>query len=444
MKCNILLLGMLLLVSLASATETTCNSCEDCSAKLSGSYDVVKLAVDIANHSGTCIEFNASNVEFDCQGHEITGSTGGQQYYGILAEGKDNIAIKNCVIAGYAINGFAIYLNDTHNSTLNNNTVSDSGEGIVLENSTHNDITNNKINNTNWAIDSWQSSFNRIINNTIFNTTGVEVIGFGNICFAINIMNSNSNLIDNNYVSGTTAADFAVGIYISTWEGSLESADNNIITNNEIYNTIASGTDNPSFGIYAYYSSNNTLTNNTINLNGRGTALLFSSGNTITDNEMSNNAFYGIALHSSSNDNTLTGNTMNNNGHAGIWVYNSSNGNITNNTLESNNDTGIRLSDSNNNTLNSNRACYNTESDFKMYGGSGNSGDYNTCDTTYEWSDEGAARCTYTCSGECIKGDADCDGAVSDFELLDYIDLWGSGEVSDFDLLAAIESWANG
>jgi len=45
--------------------------------------------------------------------------------------------------------------------------------------------------------------------------------------------------------------------------------------------------------------------------------------------------------------------------------------------------------------------------------------------------------------GECPKGDANCDGTVSDFELLDYIDLWVQGEVSDFDLLEAIDNWAS-
>jgi len=42
-----------------------------------------------------------------------------------------------------------------------------------------------------------------------------------------------------------------------------------------------------------------------------------------------------------------------------------------------------------------------------------------------------------------VKGDADCDGTVSDFELLAYINDWSIGLVLDFDLLAAINNWAN-
>jgi len=48
---------------------------------------------------------------------------------------------------------------------------------------------------------------------------------------------------------------------------------------------------------------------------------------------------------------------------------------------------------------------------------------------------------TTTISGECLKGDTNCDGTVSDFELLNYIDLWVNGQVDDFDLLKAIDNW---
>jgi len=41
-----------------------------------------------------------------------------------------------------------------------------------------------------------------------------------------------------------------------------------------------------------------------------------------------------------------------------------------------------------------------------------------------------------------LKGDSDCDGSVSDFELLSYIDQWVQGSVGDFDVLEAIGNWA--
>ncbi|MBU4406814.1 MAG: right-handed parallel beta-helix repeat-containing protein [Candidatus Altiarchaeota archaeon] len=52
---------------------------------------------------------------------------------------------------------------------------------------------------------------------------------------------------------------------------------------------------------------------------------------------------------------------------------------------------------------------------------------------------------TFVCEAPILEpiADADCDGAVSDFELLGYIVLWNQGEVDDFDLLNAIDAWAS-
>ncbi len=42
-----------------------------------------------------------------------------------------------------------------------------------------------------------------------------------------------------------------------------------------------------------------------------------------------------------------------------------------------------------------------------------------------------------------LKGDtSSCDGEVSDFELLEYINKWAQELVGDFDLLDAIKNWA--
>ena len=50
---------------------------------------------------------------------------------------------------------------------------------------------------------------------------------------------------------------------------------------------------------------------------------------------------------------------------------------------------------------------------------------------------------TTTTSKDYLKGDLNCDGEVSDFELLDYVDQWVQGLVNDLDLLAAINNWAS-
>ena len=51
---------------------------------------------------------------------------------------------------------------------------------------------------------------------------------------------------------------------------------------------------------------------------------------------------------------------------------------------------------------------------------------------------------TTTIPGGCplLGDDEPCDGTVSDFELLNFIEQWVLGDASDFDLLAAIGNWA--
>lgn len=51
----------------------------------------------------------------------------------------------------------------------------------------------------------------------------------------------------------------------------------------------------------------------------------------------------------------------------------------------------------------------------------------------------------YPLDGCSVKGDTPpCDGKISDFELLDYIEEWAKNMVSDFDLLEAIDNWTKG
>jgi parallel beta-helix repeat protein len=55
---------------------TTCDSCSDCTSKLSRGYKLVKLNNSISS-SNTCITINSNNTIFDCQGHTINGSGSG-------------------------------------------------------------------------------------------------------------------------------------------------------------------------------------------------------------------------------------------------------------------------------------------------------------------------------------------------------------------------------
>ncbi len=52
--------------------ETTCDSCEDCEAKINGEYDLVRLTKDLEYEERNCLNIiELKNKIFDCQGYRI-------------------------------------------------------------------------------------------------------------------------------------------------------------------------------------------------------------------------------------------------------------------------------------------------------------------------------------------------------------------------------------
>jgi len=419
-------------VNNASGGETIC--VKDGNYSENVDVNTANLTIQSENGAANCV-VNATNSSdhvfyvtadwVNITGFTVENATGSNAT-GVYLYGVNHCNISNNVMCSNNMGG--IYLNATHNSTLDNNTVSHSLAGIGLENSTYNNVTNSNISNTSYAIAVWRlSHFNRVINNTIFNTTGVVAPPHGVLGWAIELMDSSNNLIDNNRVYNTTAsgddAD-AVGIcvmaytapannntitnnelYNTTASGMNASAmgicvmaytapaDNNTITNNGLYNATASGsgytagfgiyvmnaTDNKlmhntvssnDYGIILAFSSNNTLENNTAWNNSEGIHLGSSSNNTLTSNTANSNNYYGIILEHTSNNNNLTNNTANSN-DCGIWVS-SSNNNLTNNTANSNDEVGIYLYSSSNDTLESNTANSNEYGIYLLFGSNNN------------------------------------------------------------------------
>ena len=144
----------------------------------------------------------------------------------------------------------------------------------------------------------------------------------------------------NNTLINNTASDkyYGAGIYL------VHSSNNTLISNIALTNE---------YGIYLYYSSNNTLTNNAASNSECGIYLFHSSNNTLTNNNASRNLYEGIYLPFSSN-NTLMNNIANSNNRYGIYLRSASNNTLTNNTASDNHGFGIYLSSSSSNLIHNN------------------------------------------------------------------------------------------
>ena len=161
-----------------------------------------------------------------------------------------NSVIQNIYLAG-------IFLSESINNIVYNNTIQDSKCGIYLAYSSNNSVHNNVIRDNKHGIYLWGS-----INNII-----------------------RSNVIRKN--------DF--GIYFFWFSG------NSAICNNVIC-------DNRYDGIYLYFSSNNIIRNNMIQGNGaNGICLLGSSGNVLLNNTFLNDSLFVLASY----NNVIEGNTVN-------------------------------------------------------------------------------------------------------------------------------------
>ena len=122
----------------------------------------------------------------------------------------------------------------------------------------------------------------------------------------------------------------------------LYNSSTNNITHNNIFNA--------NEGIYLHRSVNNSLTGNNVSKGYDGIYLYLSEYNNVTDNIAESNLRLGIILYFSGN-NTLRNNSINLNQNQGILIYGSDYNNVTENTIKSNQDYGILLSNTGNNSI---------------------------------------------------------------------------------------------
>jgi len=385
---------LLILIGISIGLETTCNSCEDCSLALTGSYDRVNLTQDILNHSGNCIDFNGSSVIFDCNGHAVHGDWPFDVDYGIRLIGN-NSAIRNCSI-GYF--WYGIWVAGAHDNEISYSTMFLNGySGLALTQADNSTLEKNVIGFNSYGL-GILSSYDTVINeNTVCanlvsdifleNSTGT---GDNNTCYNAHNWNDQGTTDCTNLCCVAPVDDFYVrkdtilcpGVYNVS---DLGASGVLIINSSDITLDCQNATlvgDMAGVGINNDGFDHVTIKNcNVTDYNGAGIGLKNTRYNNITNNYVAGNNGLGIALQNA------------------YRTY------VRNNTALFNRE-GISMHDSVENRLEYNKVCANVELDIRDTNGTSNTGGRNTCNRTLNWDDSGATGCRFACD-VCLDSDGD-------------------------------------
>ncbi|MEM4243044.1 MAG: right-handed parallel beta-helix repeat-containing protein, partial [Candidatus Woesearchaeota archaeon] len=232
-------------------------------------YQSITLANDLSSLT-SCITFGNDSIYLDCNGHIIYYNNGsGSDDRGIIAIGRENITVRNCIIkdpTSGGTNNYAIYLEKVSSSVVVNNTMyancTTSCNGMVLRNSSEGNIVANNtiitLNQVSYNVEVDNSSTNAIVGNTIIaNSSGNTQVG-------IRLRDSHSSNISYNNISIMGNSN---NVCIE-----LRNAENNSIENNTIIN-YGSGDNNHGMLLWDN-SSNNSVVMNAIRASSTGNAIM--------------------------------------------------------------------------------------------------------------------------------------------------------------------------
>ena len=344
-----------------------CDSCEDCSAKLDGSYDVVRLTTDLTDVSGECVLFGADHTTFDCQGHAIEGENADEFSYGVRIEGHSGNTIRNCTISGPES---GISLINAYDSQILTNTVTSSRSGIHLSNSHNNTLSGNQLGQNQYGVLLASSDANNLTGNTICkqqqqdiyaphptsgNTRSANKCDFilnwngderASVCDQSCTPNVPTTCSDATNCQAALNGDFSLvtltkdltipaGLNVAGNHLTLDCAGHTIAGAESgagvlIDNRIGVGVRNCTIegfgaGVELRSSFLCTIQTNDINLNrvgvrlGASDPLIEVQDNTISNNSLGTNNLYGLVLDDAS-ENNITSNVITNNGLYGLWV----------------------------------------------------------------------------------------------------------------------------
>ena len=293
--------------------------------------------------SGAGLIIGANNITINGSGYTITGNKSAcdctEGMYPPLSSTSQAIPAKHSAI-----------LSDQDNVVIKNLKIKDFCDGIGLSRTDNNTVTGCSISNC---------------GKNGVSTHGIHMGGTNNCTIT-------KNEIFNTIGTGDGCGDGGNGIFM---HGEIDAGGdwNNITYNNLSYN-------NKSGFFMKFTPMHNIISNNIATGNGEGGIVPMckkSNYNIIERNNASGNAYYGIYI--GGKNNTIRYNTVNNNGYYGINLD--------------------RSDGSYNNELYENTVCGNGVADIRTCGPEchGNHGDNNTCDTTYNYDDEGTTGCSYAC-----------------------------------------------
>jgi parallel beta-helix repeat protein len=365
---------------------------------------------------------------------DISNSVDGKPIYywknqigGIIPNDAGQVILANCVDVGVenlelTNSSAVIELGFSTNNMINDNIMSSNNQyGIYLYQSANNDIINNSILNKQHGIYIYESNGNNILGN---NASTNDVAIYLEISNGNNIMRNNASYNDdgiylkesigNNISDNNAINNIDHGIYI------YDSSNNNITNNNASHNenygiflerssgieVIGNNASNNDYGIYLKYSNQNNISDNrmiengifisgnllihwnshninTSNIvnnkpvyywkdqmggtipNGAGQVILANCMNIIITNQILANSSVGIEIGFSSNNYIKSNNISSN--LFGIYLYKSNENNISLNDANNNIEYGIYLSSSNENNISHNNISINTKDGIYLY-----------------------------------------------------------------------------
>jgi len=274
---------------------------------------VYLLNTTIANSTlDYCIFINSSDVIFDGQGNLIDGTDGSlTKGIRVYPDGGSlsNVTVRNVVLTDWAD---GIYTMSLEGGRIENNTISSSGNGIIVVYTNNTLVANNYMNSNFKGLFVSSSHNNTFVNNTITSSTSDGIY----------LSNAVNNTIENTFSSGSIGN----GAYLRNSNMTLIKNSTLVSNSNDgIYlylshNTTVKGSNisqNGDDGISFSISHNCTIINNTIKSNSnRGIYLSLSSANTFANNTIAGNTNYGIYVNA--RDNKIYNNFFNNSNNAYI------------------------------------------------------------------------------------------------------------------------------